>query len=342
MISTVPFDVVHRSPKPRNQLRVSVITPAFNPGPDMSVTVRSINAQTNGEFEWIIVDDCSADDQASEIKRASDEAKVPVTVLRHRQNSRQAQARNTGITHAAAPLIKFLDADDALDPPHIDVLLAALTHVGPNTILFAPTRHLFVGPDKVVVNDSYRNLCASRDAQLARMLTAPFLHHCGALFPRDLLEKLGGYDSQLVTDEDGDLLLRVLLDGWVFKAVPGVNYIYRHHSAIGRVSCDDTLEKISARRRVAYRALEHFTARDVPVPNEIKLAVCQRLDALAVRNWRARREIALDLLDAARKLEPNYKMSGSKFEQMLRRMFGISAAHRAVSAIRAVRGSAVS
>lgn len=338
MISTVPFDVVHRTPELRSELRVSVITPAFNPGPDISVTIRSLNAQTLQEFEWIIVDDCSTEYSTAGISRACTEVKVPLTILRHRHNTRQAQARNTGITHAAAPFIKFLDADDALDPPHLEALLAALMRVGPNTIVFAPTQHLFVGSGKVVLNDSYRNLSTNCEAQLARMLTAPFLHHCGAVFPRDLLENLEGYDSTLVTDEDGDLLLRVLLAGWSFKAVPEVNYIYRHHGGIGRVSCDDTMEKIDARRRVVFRVLEHFTALGKPVPANIKLAICQRLDALAVRNWQTWPSIASDLLAVARSIDPDYNWSGSKFEQILRRMLGISASQRTVAVLRAAKG----
>lgn len=339
MIPSVPTTIVRQPPQSRDDCAVSVITPAYNPGPELFVTVASLNAQTLRDFAWILVDDCSDEKHAPVIAQACAAATFPLTVLRHTENARQGQARNTGLARARAPFIKFLDADDALDPPHLERLLAAArVRAAARRVVFAPTRHLFLARNKILDNNTYRDVGDNCDTQLAHMLTAPFLHHCGALFPRELLVDLNGYDPSLVTDEDGDLLLRVLLAGWRFEAVPDIFYIYRHHDEPGRASRDDTREKIAARKAVGERVSAHFSVKGEPTPDVVKAALCRRLDALAVRNWRSRPEEARACLAAAHTLDAEYTWSGSKIEHAVRRVAGIATAHRLVSALRAARG----
>ena len=42
-------------------MKISVITPAYNPGSLILETFMSLQNQTFKDFEWIIVDDCSDD-----------------------------------------------------------------------------------------------------------------------------------------------------------------------------------------------------------------------------------------------------------------------------------------
>lgn len=341
MIPTVPVDLVKRSLGTRNQVVVSVVTAAFNPGPDFRDTAVSIAAQSFQSLEWIIVDDASSHDGAAEIDRAIEGFGLPFTVLRHRENFKQGQARNTGISRATGTWIKFIDADDVIDPNHLERLArVADNFYGSRTLVFAPTRHVYTRTGMSTENHSYVGSASTVEGQLVRMLTHPFLHHCGALFPKSLLLQLGGYDPHLVTDEDGDLLLRVLLAGWRFEAVPGTVYGYHHHSRPGRVSRNDTVEKIIARRDVGRRVLEHYERLGLQVPSAVKRAVCARLDALAVASWDANRVISKELLREARALQPGHPWSGSRTERSIRLAFGIGCARRIISTARTVRGYA--
>jgi glycosyltransferase involved in cell wall biosynthesis len=338
MISRPDVDIIYRSNETRCDIGVSVITPAFNPSSDLAVAVASLNNQTVRNFEWILVDDASAEDCTGHIHDARNAATFPLTILRHQRTARQGQARNTGLLWARGSFVKFLDADDALDPTHLERLQsAARGALDERRIVFAPTRHLFVTNGKVVDNNTYRGLPDDSHAQLARILTEPFMHHCGALFPRSLLEELGGYNPALVTDEDGDLLLRVLLKGWRFQAAPEIRYLYRHHRNSPRVSHDDTMEKILARKRVGESVLAHYAVRDEQLPQAIRSALCRRLDALAVRNWRTWPAEARQFLAEARALDVDYRWSGSRLERFVRSFAGIGAANSAISAIRTIR-----
>lgn len=210
---------------------ISVIVPAYRPG-NFDALKASMDDNVQAGAEWIVVDDGSG--SASDAAFATLDG-TSVRLIRQAENRRQGAARNAGLAQATGDWIKFLDADDRLDKGHLAALLESAQTGG--AIPFAPTRHVFSG-GRTSVNDSWRDLAATPEAQLARLLPMPFLHHCGALFPRALLERLGGYDESLVTDEDGDLLIRVLMAGAHFAPVPGVQYHYIHHQDGGRVSSD--------------------------------------------------------------------------------------------------------
>ena len=186
------------------------------------------------------------------------------------------------------------------------------------------------------VNDSWRDVPPTPEAQLARLIHAPFLSHCGALFPRDLLYELDGYDESLVTDEDGDLLIRLLMQGYTFKAVPEVRYFYLHHGG-ARVSADDDPMKLGARERVCDKVIEAFESLGgMPLP--ICEALAQRLDTIAMSSWYSDRDRGKRLIAKARAVCPSYRLPGRLPLRIARRIGGPDLALRASGLARRLRG----
>lgn len=309
---------------------ISVIIPAFRPA-DFTGLKQSIVANPLADAEWIVVDDGSGPD----FDAVFDTLPEQVRLLRLTENRRQGAARNAGLAQATGDWIKFLDADDRLDEGHLAALLAAAQTGG--AIPFAPTRHVFPS-GQTSVNDSWRDLAATPVAQLARLLHRPFLHHCGALFPRELLDRLGGYDESLVTDEDGDLLIRVLMSGSHFTPVPGVQYHYIHGQGGGRVSSDAGGAKLAARLRVCDKVEAGFAERGEEMPMVIRCGLAQRLDKIAMAYWDEDRTAARSALDRAGALCPGYRPEGRLPSRLLRKIAGPSAALGATRLYRRLRG----
>lgn len=277
---------------------ISVITPAFRPrGFEALAQAMADNADVS--VEWIVVDDGSG----TEYDRVFASLPVSVALLRLPMNQGQAAARNAGLSKAKGEWIKFLDADDALGPGHLAALLKATKTGADAAIPFAPTKHVFAG-GQTSINDSWRGVDLDDDAQFLRQMVRPFLHHCGALFPRAVLQDLGGYDASLITDEDGDLLLRILMGGYHFEPVEGVNYLYIHHDTGTRVSSDDDIAKLHARIRVCDK-IEAAYGKDMPP--EVAEALAQRMDKIAMNYWRSFPKPSRDLLDRAQVLCPRYE-----------------------------------
>lgn len=314
---------------------VSVVTPAFRPGAeDLGVVVEALRQQTYLSIEWIVVDDASGPDFDAVFDRAIGDCPAPSRLVRLDRNSKQAAARNRGVLEAKGDFIKFLDADDALDPRHIEALVEAAQAGGDRVIPFAPTRHVFTQTGRTQDNLTFRGLAEEREAQLIRLLDAPFLHHCGALFRRDMLVNLGPYDESLTTDEDGDLLMRAVLAGGIYRAVPDVRFLYRHHDARRRVSSDDELPKLEARAAVARKLLS-----DRERSPALRAAIARRLDAVALKAWPVDRAYARSLIAEARAIEPSQR-SGSRLERALRSIFGVSLSQSVMRVLRRLRGMA--
>lgn len=311
-------------------VKVSVIVPAYKPA-GFDALRASMEANADADAEWIVVDDGSGaefDNVFAELDGTS------ALVIRKVENRRQGAARNSGLRQAQGQWIKFLDADDGLDEGHLAALLAVAQAVPKRAVSFAPTQHIFAN-GVISTNDSWRDLPANPEAQFLRQLVRPFLHHCGALFPRSLLEQLGGYDESLITDEDGDLLLRVLRAGYYFSPVESVHYLYIHHENGGRVSSDDNTDKMSARIRTCEKVLAEFGGI---IPGDIATAVAQRMDKIAMSYWASHPSEAKSLLTRARLLSPSYRPDMRPSLALLRSLGGPTLALAAQSIYRHFKG----
>ncbi len=98
---------------------ISIITPAYNAEEFIAETILSVQKQTFGDFEMIIVDDCSTDNTYEIVKEAA-AADSRIKVIRHRKNSGVAAARNTALDAAKGDYIAFLDSDDLWLPEKLE------------------------------------------------------------------------------------------------------------------------------------------------------------------------------------------------------------------------------
>ena len=90
---------------------VSIITPTWNCAPFICETIRSIQAQTYGNWELIISDDCSTDNTREVIRPLMDEDKR-IKYICNDRNSGAAITRNNALKVAKGRWIAFLDSDD--------------------------------------------------------------------------------------------------------------------------------------------------------------------------------------------------------------------------------------
>lgn len=101
---------------------VSIVMPCYNNGQTLARTVRSIQAQTQANWELIAVDDGSKDDTLCVLEQlAADEPRMRVI---HQENGGVSAARNCGMDAAQGEWVFFVDADDHLTPHALSHLLS--------------------------------------------------------------------------------------------------------------------------------------------------------------------------------------------------------------------------
>ncbi|MBE5799518.1 MAG: glycosyltransferase [Clostridiales bacterium] len=101
---------------------VSIVLPCYNNGQTLARTVRSIQAQSEQNWELIAIDDGSGDDTLAALEQlAKDEPRMRVI---HQENGGVSAARNTGMDAARGKWISYVDADDHLLAHALEHLLS--------------------------------------------------------------------------------------------------------------------------------------------------------------------------------------------------------------------------
>lgn len=90
---------------------ISIITPVYNAERFIQETIDSVQKQTYQHWELILVDDCSQDQSAEIIRRAS-QSDQRIKLITLSENSGAAVARNCGLQAARGTYIAFIDSDD--------------------------------------------------------------------------------------------------------------------------------------------------------------------------------------------------------------------------------------
>lgn len=118
--------------------------PAYNRATVIGRAIESVLAQDLRDFELVVVDDGSKDATADVVRSYPD---TRVRLIKRRANRGSNAARNAGIRASTAPLIAFLDSDDAYLPRKLSTV----------------AREFDRKPELEVLVDSFVKLCPSGD-----------------------------------------------------------------------------------------------------------------------------------------------------------------------------------
>jgi glycosyltransferase involved in cell wall biosynthesis len=167
---------------------VSVIMAAYNAEAYIREALESALAQDWSPFEVVVVDDGSQD-STGDIVRSFPEVRYV-----RQENAGPSAARNTAVAHARGELIANFDSDDLL----------------PRTRLRLQAEFLTGHPEVGAVFGRQEWLNApswmTRDAVYGDIDGIPL---SSAMFRRNVLLDLGGYDQSFTHGEDMDLLVRM-------------------------------------------------------------------------------------------------------------------------------------
>lgn len=104
---------------------INVIIPAYNCSATLGRTLASLIAQTDKNFEVIVVDDCSTEDIKSIVDNYSDN--LHIIYIRNKKNIGCGMTRQVGIDNATQKFITFLDSDDMFMPYTVETFNSIIT-----------------------------------------------------------------------------------------------------------------------------------------------------------------------------------------------------------------------
>ena len=195
---------------------VTVVVTNYNYGQFLEEALRSVLEQEGGAPNVLVVDDGSTDPFTIAVL---DRLPENVRVLRQ-ANAGVAAARNAGLAQATTPYVMILDADDRLRPRALNVLRAPLDADEGLGFTYGITRFFgeWEGEMTMPPYDPYRLL---------------YRHTIGTtcLMRHELVDAVGGYDTDIGGYEDWEFWLHALSKGWYGHRVDEVTFEYRRHGS---------------------------------------------------------------------------------------------------------------
>jgi glycosyltransferase involved in cell wall biosynthesis len=246
----------------------SVVIPAYNAARWIGATLDSWAAQTDRDFEVILVDDGSTD-QTADIAE-SYRNRLDIRVLREKPRGAPAGPCNVGTRAARGEFILPCDADDMATPDRLARVRAAWHAIDRMDCLIF-TDFAEVDTQGVTLTESalarYPSLfqvptsplpaglaLMGKDAAFTALIsTGCFIRPVAVAMPRRVLEAVGGYDETLRNGQDYDVFVRI---AWRFPFVWMKEKLALYRIAPGNISSRPASAVVPSRLRVLENLLE--------------------------------------------------------------------------------------
>lgn len=246
--------------------RISIVIPAFNAANSLAETLDSVLAQTDPDFEVVVVDDGSSDGTL-EIARRYNEIDPRIRVVT-KANGGTGSAYNAGVKAASGDWLVLLSADDLLEPGHIEVFRSVLSGY-PEGVGLASSDGTFLyengRAERAYVMPAY----GGKSSFALVDLFGRCYFAVGSAFSRAAWVKVGGFDEDIY-GEDYLFFMRVLAAGFTHVFIDRPLAIHRRHGA----------QKSADTRRVAESDIKilNRVRTQIPLDDSALLALAAALE----------------------------------------------------------------
>lgn len=191
---------------------VSIIVPCYNSEKTIETFINSILAQTYNYIEIIAINDASNDRTLELLKEFA--GRFNIKIVNNTRNLGMTASRNVGIKHFTGDYVWFLDSDMELLPDVVEKCVHTCEFYGYDALMI-PERSKGSGmwakcrgfEKRINDSDIYKNACR--------------------FMKKEVINKVGIYDQELVAAEDYDYHTRVKEVGFKFTLIKNA-YIYHY------------------------------------------------------------------------------------------------------------------
>ncbi|MCB1097947.1 MAG: glycosyltransferase family 2 protein [Verrucomicrobiae bacterium] len=204
---------------------VSILIPSYNAERWIEEAIASALQQTWENCEIVVVDDGSTD-RTLEIAERFQSPKVKI----HQQDNQGASsARNLAFELSSGDYVMWLDADDMMSSDKIERQVERIRLLESERFMIScGWKHFHYDPQRGGLNRNSLWADLTREEWLYRKLANNDHQQTATwLISRELALEAGKWDERMITDDDGDFFLRVLMVSNGVKFVEGPLVYYR-------------------------------------------------------------------------------------------------------------------
>lgn len=223
----------------------SVIVPVYNVKDYLEKCVASVLAQTERNFELLLIDDGSTDGSGA-LCDALAQRDSRIRVI-HQENRGLGGARNTGIQAAEGDWLLFVDSDDWIEPELLEKTLAAGESSEAEIVYFS-LRSVDLGGKELSVLKDALPIGTSFTAKTQKDVFLSYPCACNKLFSRELFLRTGVLFPPRVWYEDVRTTVKLVAEANSLIAIDyvGYNYLQRPGSIIQSVNLERNIEIVDA------------------------------------------------------------------------------------------------
>ena len=202
----------------RDLTDITVVIPAYNDADGLACCLASL-----GDLPVVVVDDASRN--SAEVAAVCE--RHTAQLIRHNTNQGPAAARNTGLAQVTTALVAFVDTDVELWPGWVNHLVG---HFEDRRVVAVAPRVRSRPGDSLL--ESYEQHHSPLDLGDRRALVAPknpvsYVPAAALVARVDSISEIGGFNADMRTGEDVDLIWRLVDSGGIVRYDPVVDVEHR-------------------------------------------------------------------------------------------------------------------
>lgn len=261
--------------------RFTILTPVYNPPVEvLADTIASVCQQTFTDWEWVVVDDCSPDEEVRNVLRRAAAGEPRIRLIERAENGHIVAASNTGLQAARGEFVCLLDHDDLL-------VAHALERVD-EVLSLAPEADLVYSDEDKRVGRRRFGAFRKPDWSPQRLRGHMYTGHL-CVVRRQLVEQVGGFRPGFDGSQDHDLTLRVSEVARQVVHIPEILYHWRvvdgsaagdvgakpYAWVVGAQAIDDHMRRLGVGRgELAHRRVGYYrTIAELPAHRSLSLVL---------------------------------------------------------------------
>jgi len=201
---------------------ISVLLSAYNAEDYIEQAINSIIYQTYSNWELIIVDDGSTDQTPIILKKYTDQR---IRIISH-SNMGLTTSLNKAAFHAKGELLARQDADDISQKTRFELQVEQF--LKNENIVLVSSDTAWIDCNNKILDIRYAPLDQFQAINKMTVLTNPFVHG-SLMFKKSAFDAVSGYNENLSTSQDFELIIRLSALNKEFSAVPHILYFQRVH-----------------------------------------------------------------------------------------------------------------
>lgn len=227
----------------------SVITPTYKRSELLKRNISSLQNQTFGDYEHIIVDDACDSATSDMVSQINDPRIIYVS---HPMRQGAAASYNTGIKNSRGDFILFLDDDDEYLPAFLEKVKERFSEEKNLDFIWTGIARIKDSDTKesLICNLKWPSKFDNREQAL--MAATSIGNGFGLCIRRKCIESIGLYDEGLIVGSDTDYLFRIAENNY-FETIPEILVKIHQHGYSQLTDRSNDTERISGKEIILKR-----------------------------------------------------------------------------------------